>query len=111
MFPGSTIFPVTVPSKGAAIVVKDGMVFAWSLAAWALSIADAPGMFERGTGDAGFGTAQRRGGVVEFLRGGGPFGLEAGDAIVGRTCEGQASFRGQELRCSRLRSLFGGQGR
>ena len=41
MFPGSTIFSVTMPSKGAAIVVKDSVVLAWSLAARALSTADA----------------------------------------------------------------------
>ena len=41
MFPGSTIFSVTMPSKGAAIVVKDSVVLAWSPAARALSTADA----------------------------------------------------------------------
>ena len=41
MFPGSTIFSVTMPSKGAAIVAKDSVVLAWSLAARALSTADA----------------------------------------------------------------------
>jgi hypothetical protein len=33
MFPGSTIFSLTMPSKGAAIVVKDSVVLAWSLTA------------------------------------------------------------------------------
>ena len=41
MFPGSTIVAVTMPSKGAAIVVKDSVVLAWSLAARAPSTADA----------------------------------------------------------------------
>lgn len=41
MFPGSTIFSVTIPSNGAAMVVKDSVVLAWSLAARALSTADA----------------------------------------------------------------------
>ena len=41
MFPGSTSFSVTMPSKGAAIVVKESVVLAWSPAARALSTADA----------------------------------------------------------------------
>ena len=112
MFPGSTIFSVIMPSKGAAIVVKD--------VGGARLVAGGPGALDcrrglqcpRGrTGDARFGAPQRRSGVIEFLRGGGPLGLQAGDAIVGRACEGQASFRGQELGCGRLRPLFGGKGR
>ena len=41
MFPGSTIFSVIRPSKGAAIVVKEPVVLAWSPAARALSTANA----------------------------------------------------------------------
>ena len=112
MFPGSTIFSVIMPSKGAAIA-GEGV-------GGARLVAGGPGALDcrrglqcpRGrTGDARFGAPQRRSGVIEFLRGGGPLGLQAGDAIVGRACEGQASFRGQELGCGRLRPLFGGKGR
>ena len=112
MFPGSTIFPVITPSKGAAILVKELMVLAWSLPARALSTAAAAcsARADR-TGDVRFGAPQRRSGVVELLRGGGPFCLQAGDAIVGRAREGQAGFRGQELGCGRLRPLVGGKGR
>jgi hypothetical protein len=109
-FPGSTIFPVITPSKGAAIVVKEWAVLAWSRR---------PGRSRRRhglqrprgrAGDARFGAPQRRSGVIEFLRGGGSLGLQAGDAIVGGAREGQTRFRGQELGCGRPRPLFGGQG-
>ena len=68
-------------------------------------------MFARTRRDARFGCPQRRNGVIEFLSGGGPLCLQAGDAIVGRACEGEASFRGQELGCGSVRTLFGGKGR
>ena len=44
------------------------------------------------------------------LRGGGPPGLQPGDAIVGRPCEDEASFRGLDLGCGGLRALLGGKG-
>ena len=112
MFPGSTIFSVTIPSNGRS---NRGEGFGRArLVAGGMGALDGRLRLQRscgGTGDPRFGTPQRRGGVIELLRRGGPLGLEAGDAIVRRACESQPSLRGFELGVGRLRPLFGGQGR
>src|SRR5450759_3277100 len=69
MLPGSTIFSVTSPSKGAVMSAKDSVVPAASLAARALSTPD---------------TAACARGIFELLRGGRALGVQTCNAFMRR---------------------------
>ena len=92
-------------------MVKDAVVLVWSLAARALSTT-AAACNARADTPATRASALRSVAVASSTPdSGGPFRLQAGDAIVGRARKGEAGFRGLELGCGRLHALIGGKRR
>ena len=102
MLPGSTIFSVTTPSKGAVMRANDSVVPAASLAARALSTPDTAACARAAAPAARASAARRRArGVVELLRRGRALGVQACNAFVRRA-------RQREGGIGRL--LLGGRG-